>query len=184
VTEPTPQDIENAERRAGIAAKFRAEYALAEALAISVFGPGWKPTGRYYLVEKDEEDRCRHTGEKPKPAATVISVENGKGEKRYFRADGTPRACASKEDGFGEMMLEKHPTKTFTVKGVEYPIHRYSLCWGWFEPSYRPASAEKLADMRAKREEKAVAKEAEGNLFADMIREEGYVKPRRKGKPR
>jgi hypothetical protein len=84
------------------------------------------------------------------------------------------------EAGFGDMMMEPHPTKGFEHRGQWCRIHRYSLCWGWFEPGYRPKSAEQLAAAREKRQERAVEKEAEGApLFADLIREEGYVPGKR-----
>lgn len=38
MTEPSAQDIANAELRASIARRFAAEYAQAEAFAVSVFG--------------------------------------------------------------------------------------------------------------------------------------------------
>lgn len=57
--------------------------------------------------------------------------------------------------------------------------HRVSLCWGWFEADYRPQIAEQLAVASEKRQVRAVEKEAEGSLLADLIREEGYVPKRR-----
>jgi hypothetical protein len=63
-------------------------------------------------------------------------------------------------------------------------VHRYSLYWDGYETDYRPRSAEQLAADRARREQKAVEKEAAGSLFAEQILAEGYVKPKRKGKPR
>jgi len=178
--EPTDLDQENAARRQAIADKFRAEYARAEALACSVFGPGWKLTGRHMLLDKDQEDEARRTGTRAVPVATVITAEKG-GVKRHFRVE-TMQECESMQAGFGEMLLEPHPTKRFTWAGKEIAPHRFSLCWGWYEPDYRPASAEKLAAARQKRQEKAVEKEAESApLFAELIREEGYVQPKRKG---
>ncbi|HYH63064.1 MAG TPA: hypothetical protein VD866_00050 [Urbifossiella sp.] len=179
MTEPTAQDHANAATRQAIADKFRREYVLAESLACSVFGPGWKPTGYNYLVEKDAEDEARRTNTKPPAAATVISATKD-GKKRHFRVE-TMTECDTPEAGFGGMLLEPHPTKGFEHRGQWCRIHRYSLCWGCFEADYRPASAEKLAEMRAKREEKAVEKEAAGSLFADVIRAEG---PARKGRNR
>lgn len=184
MTQPTPQptdlDRENAARRQAIADHFRAEYARAEALACSLFGPGWKPTGRHMLLDKDQEDEARRTGTRAVPVATVITAEKG-GVKRHFRVE-TMQECESMEAGFGQMLLEPHPTKGFEHEGKWCRLHRYSLCWGGFEPDYRPASAEKLAAARQKRQEKAVEKEAEAApLFASIIKEEGYVKPRRKG---
>lgn len=182
MTRPVPSqlDIENAARRRDIANRFRREYEAALAIATSLFGSGWEPTGRHYLVDKVEEDHCRRTGEKPVPAATVISVRNAAGDKRHFRADGEPKECESVEAGFGEMLMEPHPTKRFTWAGKEITPHRYSLCWGWFEGNYRPQSAEQLAASREKRQAKAVETEAEASpLFADLIRAEGYTPKKR-----
>lgn len=173
MTQPTDQDRENAARRADISARFKAQYAQAEALACSVLGLGWKPTGYHYLVEKDAEDIARQTGTKPTPSATVITAAKG-GMKRHFRVE-TMTECDTPEAGFGDMLTEPHPTKGFEHRGQWCRIHRYSLCWGWFEPDYRPQTAEQLAASREKRQRKAVEKEAEAApLFADLIREEGY----------
>lgn len=178
---PTQLDIENAERRRALSDKFRSEYDDALALATSLFGTGWEPTGRHYLVEKDAEDEARRTGTRAQAAATVIAVRNAAGDKRHFRVE-TMTECASVEAGFGAMLLEPHPTKRFTWAEKEITPHRYSLCWGWYEPGYKPKSADQLAAARAKREGRAVEREAEATpLFAAMIREEGFVP--RKGRP-
>lgn len=183
MTEPTDLDRENARRRQEIADRFRAQAAQAEALACSLFGPGWKPSGYHYLVEKDAEDEARRTNSKPTPSATVISVEKD-GVKRHFRVE-TMEECETPEAGFGDMLLEPHPTKDFEHRGQWCRIHRYSLCWGWFEADYRPQTTKQLAAAREKRQAKSVEKEAESApLFADLIREEGYVQPRRKGQGR
>ncbi|MFO0796358.1 MAG: hypothetical protein U0804_02710 [Gemmataceae bacterium] len=65
-----------------------------------------------------------------------------------------------------------------------YPIHRFSLCWRWFEPNYRPQSSDQLAAARERREQKAVENEADGSLFTEQIREEGYVPKKRKDRGR
>lgn len=175
MTTPSPLDIENAARRQEIADRFRSQFLEALALAEQALGPGWEPTGRHCLVDKLEEDRARKAGERPVPAATVITAEKD-GVKRHFRADGVPTECASVEAGFGRMMTEPHPTLRLDWNGKELIPHRYSLHWGWFEPDYRPKSAEQLAASRAKREERAVEREAEAApLFADLICEEGYI---------
>jgi hypothetical protein len=179
--QPSPLDIENAARRREIADRFRREYEDALSLATSLFGPGWEPTGKHFLLDRDHEADCRRTGQRPVPAATVITVRNAEGRKRHFRADGEPRECETVEAGFGEMLYEPHPTKRFTWNEKEIAPHRYSLCWGWFEPDYKPKSAEQLAAARERREEKAVEREAEGSLFADIIRAEGY-QPKRRGR--
>jgi hypothetical protein len=111
VTEPTALDIDNARRRQEIADRFRAQAAQTEALACSLFGTGWKPTGYHYLVEKDAEDQARRSGTKPTPSATVISVEKG-GMKRHFRVE-TMTECDTPLAGFGDMLMEPHPTRGF-----------------------------------------------------------------------
>lgn len=177
MTEPSHLDRENARRRQAIADHFRHQFLEALALAEQVLGPGWDPTGYHYLVEKDAEDVARRTNTKPVPAATVISCRNAAGENRHFRVE-TMTECDTPEAGFGDMLMEPHPTKGFEHRGQWCRIHRYSLCWGWFEPNYRPQSADQLAAARDKREAKAEAKwqaaveeEAAGSLFPDYVRE-------------
>lgn len=174
MTEPTDLDRENAARRQAISDRFRSQYEEARALAEQVFGPGFRPTGYHYLVEKDAEDEARRTNTKPTPAATVITCQNARGEKRHFRVE-TMTECDTPEAGFGEMLMEPHATKGFEHRGQWCRFHRYSLCYGWFEPDYRPKTAEALAAARERREQKALAKEAEGSLFRDQILAEGYV---------
>src|SRR4051794_13181327 len=73
---PTDRDRENAAARAAIAARQAAEYGQVLAWALGAFGPGWEPSGRHYLVSKEAEDRCRHSGERPAVAATVFTAKN------------------------------------------------------------------------------------------------------------
>jgi hypothetical protein len=180
VAVPTGLDVENARRRRAIADRFREEFEHARTLAERVLGAGWEPTGRHALIDKADEDRCRRTGERPVPAAVVLTARNAAGDERHVRADGEPRECPSMEAGFGDMLAEPHPTLTIDVFGKAVAPHRYSLYWSGFEPDYRPQSAEQLAAARERREQKAVETEAEGNLFAELIRAEGYVPPKRK----
>ena len=184
MTDPTPQDIANAETRRTIADRQAAEYGHVLRLALGAFGPGWLPSGRHFLLDHDEEDRCRRTGERPVAAATVFTVRNDQGDKRHFTVeDGRVVEHASYEAGFGPMLLEPHPTRTIEVRGQMVHPHRYSLCWAPFE-LYEPQTAEQLAAARVKREERAVEREAEKSpLFADQIRDEGY-RLVRKGRPR
>ena len=180
---PTVQDLANTERRQAIAERHRAEYQEALALATAVFGEGWLPHGRHILVSHDEEDRVRRSGEPMKPAATVYSVHKD-GVKQHFTVrDGQPVEVAGLEEGFGNRLNEPDPDRGFMLKGRFVRVHRYSLYWAGYEPDYRPKSAEQLAAARHRREQKAVEAEAKGNLFADLVRAEGYVaKP--PGKPR
>jgi hypothetical protein len=126
MTEPTHQDRENAHRRQEIADRFREQFEQALALAEQVLGPGWEPTGYHYLVEKDVEDEARRTSTKPVPSATVITAAKD-GKKRHFRVE-TMTECDAPEAGFGEMLMEPHPTKGFEHRGQWCRIHRYSLC--------------------------------------------------------
>jgi len=126
-------------------------------------------------------DRCRRSGEKPEPAASVFTAEKG-GERRHFMLiDGQPKEVASWEEGFGAMLTAPDPDRTVEVKAQQVHLHRFGLYWSGYDPEYAPKTAEQLAAARVKREEKAVEKEALRNpLFADVIRAEGFV--RRKGK--
>jgi hypothetical protein len=126
-------------------------------------------------VDKDEEEQARAAGRPMGPAAVVYTATRD-GRKRHFTVvGGTPEEVAGVEEGFGAMLGEKHPTKGFRHNGRWLRHGRYSLYWSGFEPDYRPRTADQLAAARARREQKAVEREAEGSLFADLIREEGYV---------
>jgi hypothetical protein len=129
--QPTALDIENARIRGAIAARQQAEYDLALGYALEAFGPGWLPSHKHFLLDKAEEDRCRHTGERPRPAATVVTVKNAAGDRRHFtvQADGQVVEHASMEAGFGAMLREPHPTQRIEVRGQMVAPHRYSLCW-------------------------------------------------------
>jgi hypothetical protein len=168
---PTDQDRENARMRQEIAERMEAEYAECLALAIRAFGPGWLPSHRHFLVDKDEEEWHRRTGEKVRPAATVYTVKNAAGEQRHFTAHGgNVVPCEGYEAGFGAMLLEPHPTHGFEHQGRFVHVHRYSLCWAPYE-LYHPKSAEQLAALREsrerKKEERLDARFAEENpLFA------------------
>jgi len=150
---PTPQDIANAELRQQIAARLNAEYEECLGWAVKAFGPGWHPSCRHSLVDKDEKERVRYSSERPREAATVYTVKNREGEKRFFilSSSGEPVPCASIEEGFGPMLLEPHPTRGFMHQGKWCPAHRYSLNWAGYE-LYRPMSAEHLAALREARE--------------------------------
>lgn len=76
------------------------------------------------------------------------------------------------------MLMEPHPTRGFEHSGEWWRIHRYSLCWDWYEADYRPSSAEQNATAREKREQKAESKwqaeaeqEGAGSLFPECVRE-------------
>lgn len=62
-----------------------------------------------------------------------------------------------------------------------YPIHRYGLYWSGYEPDYKPRTAASLAAARERREARVVEREAtNAPLFAEVIREQGYVKKGRR----
>jgi hypothetical protein len=164
--QPTGRDAENAARRQAIAELQAEEYGQVLRWALGAFGPGWEPSHRHFLQEKDEEDRCRRTGERPRAAATVYTVKNAAGGRRHFTVsgDGKVTECESYQAGFGPMLFEPHPTRGFERGGQFCRCHRYSLCWSGYE-LYRPRSAEQLASLRAGREhgraERAAKKWAE-----------------------
>src|SRR5438270_13886831 len=85
---PTELDRANARLRQEIAARQQAEYDWVCQLALDRFGPGWLPTGRHYLLDKKEEDRCRQTGERPVPTATVYTVHRDDGQQRHIFVQG------------------------------------------------------------------------------------------------
>jgi len=150
--QPTEQDRENARIRQKIAERQAREYDQILVWALAAFGPGWIPRGRHYLVEKDEEERARHTGEKAEAAATVYTVRNEAGQARHFAVVGSKVIeHASYEAGFGSMLLEPHPTRGFEHRGQWCRTHRYSLCWAPYE-LYEPKTAEQLTQLRATRE--------------------------------
>ena len=183
-TPPNQRDIANADLRAGIAARLQAEYDEALAQAVAIFGPGWVPSGRHFLLDKDEEERARKSGGRMAPAATVYSASKDGVKKHFTIIEGEPTECTSVEEGFGPLLHENHPTRGFEHNGQWLPIRRFSLYWAGYEPNYRPRTAEQLAAARTKREQRAVEKEAQANpLFADIILAEGLL-PNRKGRPR
>jgi hypothetical protein len=157
--DPTPQDHENARIRREIAERQAGQYAEFLAWAEAAFGPGWLPRCRHYLADKDEEERARGTGERPRAAATVYTVQSDAGDQRHFTVEGDRVIdCASYEDGFGPMLLEPHPTAGFMHRGQWCRIHRYSLCWSPFE-LYEPKTAEQLAALRASCQRRKVERE-------------------------
>lgn len=158
---PTEHDRESARIRREIAEKQQAEYDECLALAIRAFGPGWEPSHRHYLIDKDEEERVRYSGESPRKAATVYTVKNAPGERRHFTFDvesGQVVEHASYEAGFGAMLLEPHPTRGFEHSGRLVPVHHYSLCFAPFD-LYAPKTAEQLAALRESRERKKAERE-------------------------
>jgi hypothetical protein len=166
---PTPQDERNAAIRAEIAPRQNAQFD--EALADAVLGPGWQPWMKLSLIDSDH----RRTGDTT-PVATVYKIYRG--EQRLTEnsvyvcrfPDGTVRHADNYEELFGELLTEKHPTKTVEVKSQQVPVGRWELCWSALE-RYAPRSASSLAAARVKREEKAVNKLADENpLFQDEIR--------------
>lgn len=154
ITQPTDRDRENARSRQEIADRQAQEYHQVQAWAEAAFGPGWRPSHRHFLIEIDEQERVRYSGERPRAAATVYTVRHAEtGEPRHFTvsADGNVTECESYQAGFGSMLLEPHPTRGFVHRGQFCHYHRYSLCWSSFE-LYHPKTANQLAALRASRE--------------------------------
>jgi hypothetical protein len=176
---PSERDVENAARRQAIAERQAEEYARVLGWAQAAFGPGWEPSHRHYLVDKDEEERCRRSGERPRAAATVYTVRHRQtGAARHFIVsdDGRVTECESYQAGFGPMLFEAHPSRGFEHGGKFCPYQRYSLCWAGYE-LYRPRSAEQLAALRASRErgkaERAEKRWAEENPLLAWAEKEG-----------
>lgn len=171
---PTERDLRNERLRFDVAARLEARYMECWQWAAELFGSDdWEPSGKHSLVDKEEEDRCRGTGEFPKAAATVYTVRRGKEKRHFFIQDGRPVECENYEAAFREMFAEMHPTQRIEVRGERVAPYRYSLHWAGFE-LYRPRSATELAEMRIRREqrkiEKAERKWVEENpLFADGV---------------
>jgi hypothetical protein len=176
MTQPTDRDLYNARIRQVIAERQQEEYDRVLVWATTKFGAGWLPSGRHFLLDKEDEDRCRRTGERPVAAATVFTVRNAEGEKRHFTVnDAVVTECSGHEEGFGPMLLERHPTMTIEVRGQNVHPLRYSLCWTPIE-TYQPRSAEQLAEARGRRQRKKAERdeqkyEREYPLFAEIDRQ-------------
>jgi hypothetical protein len=83
--------------------------------------------------------------------------------------DGKVLHADSYEPLFGDLLHAPHPTRTLAIRGQQVPCPCYSLCWSALE-LYEPRSAEQLAAARAKREQRAIEKQAQEHpLFADQI---------------
>ena len=186
---PTEYDHEIARIRLEIAQRQEAEYVECLTMALSAFGPGWHPSHRHFLIDRDEEERVRYTSEKPRAAATVYTMRNAAGETRHVTVteDGQLTEHASYEAGFGSMLLESHPTRGFEHQGKWCPVHRYSLCFAPYE-LYTPKTAEQLAVLRASRERRKAEREnkkwaEEHPLFASagFHREEDPSHPQGQG---
>src|SRR2546428_820672 len=74
--QPTDGDRENVRIRREIAERMEAEYVEVLKLALGAFGPGWEPSHRHFLLDKDDEERVRYTEERPKAVATVYTVKS------------------------------------------------------------------------------------------------------------
>jgi hypothetical protein len=150
--QPTDQDRQNARIRQEIAARQAEEFAEAERLALEALGPGYQPWMKLTLIDSDH----RRTGNR-EPAATAFKVFRGE-ERLSSRSvflrrmpDGTIRHADSYEPLLGDLLREKHPTRTVEVRGQKMPADKYELCWSALE-RYEPRSAEQLAQLRATRD--------------------------------
>ena len=108
------------------------------------------------------------------PAVEVFTVRKNDEKRHFMLIEGKPIEVPGYKEAFGEMLDEPHPTHTIEVKGKQVHPARYSLYWAGFE-LYKPKSAEALAAMRERREEKAAERELakevdEAPLFADQIK--------------
>jgi hypothetical protein len=148
----TAGDLENQRIRDEIAARQAEAYHLVLAWPHKAFGDGWLPSCRHELVDKTEEEACRRTEARHRAAFTVYTVRKGD-ERRHFTVgeDGAIVEHASSEEGFGEHLLEPHPTQRIEVRGQLVAPHHYSLLWAGYE-LYEPRSAEDLAVLRASRD--------------------------------
>lgn len=154
--------------RREIAERQQAEYDECHGWALAAFGPDWLPSCRHFLLEKDEEEKARRTGERPKPAATVYTVRKGKDKRHFTVANGQITEHADYKDGFGEMLYEPHPTAGFEHQGEWCPYHRFSLCFAPYD-LYHPKTAEQLAALRVSREQKRTEREAKAWAEANPL---------------
>jgi hypothetical protein len=165
-SEPSERDRENARIRQEIASRQAEEYAAVERLALAALGPGWTPWMKLTLVDSDY-----HRSGKTEPVATVYKVYHGDDKRSanavYLRRlpDGQIRQAGSYEPLFGELVHEKHPTRTLEMQGRQVPACRYSVLWSALE-RYQPLSAEALAAWRVSRERNR-AERAEKEWAAD-----------------
>jgi hypothetical protein len=109
------------------------DYAQVLAWAQQAFGPGWCPSCRYYLVDADEEERTRQTGESPRPIATLYTVKHGRKQRHFTVEDGRIVERAGYKEAFGPLLEELHPTRGFRRNGRWCPIRRYSLCLALYD---------------------------------------------------
>jgi hypothetical protein len=175
-----PSDEENAARRRAMADSLFAVYQEAFLWTLAKFGPGWTPTGRWQLIDKDEEQRARSANgpgkpvAHPVPAAVVYYADHPThGRKFFMRRDGKTVEVASRDEGFGDMMREPHPTiRMKTFKGEEFAPPRYSMCWAGFEAEWQPQSAEALAKGRATREKRKAEKQEAQRLEEEQAEKE------------
>jgi hypothetical protein len=74
IPEPSEQDRRNAALRQIIADRQRREYTEALDFAVSLFGPGWEPSGRHSLVAHEESERARREGGRAQAHMTVTTA--------------------------------------------------------------------------------------------------------------
>lgn len=126
---------------------------------------------------RPDRKRLRHSphqNRRPVPFASIITCRNND-EKRHFTVkDGKAEECEEYRQAGSDIFFEKPPTKQ---------IHLFCVHWGGSESDYRPRSAANLSKTRERRQERAVEREAEAApLFANLIRDEGFVKRITRGK--
>jgi hypothetical protein len=150
--EPTEQDRENEHRRRLIAERQNNEFAEVSRMALGALGPGFTPWMVLRLIDHDH----RQTGN-TEPVAIVYKVYRGEDrltENSLFirrMPDGKVMKATSYELLFGDLLHEKHPTRTVEIRGEQVPVGRYELVWGALE-EYHPKTAEQLSALRVSRE--------------------------------
>ena len=170
--EASDRDRRNAATRQIIADRQNAEYAEVLKLALDTLGPGWTPWMKLTLIESDH----RQTGN-VEAVATVYKVYRGEQrltENSVFlrrMPDGQVLKADNYEELFGEMLMEKHPSRVIDFKGRQEPHPRWTLCWSALA-RYTPRSASALAALRVSRQQGRAAREdrkfaVENPLFAE-----------------
>jgi hypothetical protein len=91
---PPPHVRRNATLRQIIADRQRREYIEALGYAMSLFGPGWEPSGRHSLVAHEESERARREGGRAQTHMIVTTARNDAGDTRHV-IDTVPPTKAS-----------------------------------------------------------------------------------------
>src|SRR5262245_14337697 len=115
--ESTGDDHARATMRQQIADRQNGEYQEAKSLALRTLGPGWKPWMKLILIPSDH----RQTGD-TSPVAVAYKVYRGEqrvtATSMFIRRmpDGRLARARNHEELFGDLLDEKHPTRTMEFK--------------------------------------------------------------------